>query len=294
MSDLVRLGELPQPFGLGNSGAICYANALLQALASCTSVTEVLAGVGEVTNPVLRALRIFAERVRSNSVGGHESQLVVSALVTVVQNRPGLRRYFGHGQQSASEALLLLLEAAACPALERLFIHRRAYATSCDACGHTVRSAETDVQFLLFDPADARPFDERLLSQPAAVEYRCENVRSPGGGGGDAGARCAGTRARRTAHLTMVPEVLVVIFNAYDYGGVPRAAHPFPAALTLGPHAYRQVAQVEHAGGLSGGHYWARALRQGGQVVCANDASVQPGAFGPSPETYMVFYHYCK
>ncbi len=92
----------------------------------------------------------------------------------------------------------------------------------------------------------------------------------------------------------MVPEVLVCLFNLY---GRDRAARYFPPRFPIpgcgGTRlVFRQVPQVEHVGGLGGGHYTARGLRAGGAVCAFNDAAVAASAFGPSPDVYMVFYHF--
>jgi ubiquitin C-terminal hydrolase len=55
---------------------------------------------------------------------------------------------------------------------------------------------------------------------------------------------------------------------------------------------YNLIGQVEHAGALSGGHYWARGLRSGGQAYLLNDTGVSPAAFAHTAQTYIVAYHY--
>ena len=74
------------------------------------------------------------------------------------------------------------------------------------------------------------------------------------------------------------------------------AAPTAPAApsRTGGALKYRLVAQIEHSGGLEGGHYWARCLRGGGalQAFMLNDTGISPARFGPSAETYIVVYHF--
>jgi hypothetical protein len=55
--------------------------------------------------------------------------------------------------------------------------------------------------------------------------------------------------------------------------------------------AYRLVGQVEHAGGLEGGHYTAKGLRAGGLEYGFNDGTASRGALGPEPGTYLAVYH---
>ena len=54
--------------------------------------------------------------------------------------------------------------------------------------------------------------------------------------------------------------------------------------------SYKLVAQIEHSGGLNGGHYWCRAVRGDGKIYNFNDTTVSSAAFSPSSGTYMLFY----
>lgn len=285
----------PPPFGLANTGVICYFNALLQALAGCTSLVR-LASAGEARGaggPAARELAAFL-RAAGQAAGGQgpapdpgASARVLWALVGELGGRHGR---FGGGQESASEALVLLLERLP-PAWGALFTSRWRLATPCPGCAAVARGEDYAVVASLFHfdalappPEDAAAFAAALARAASPTgAYRCEAC----GGVGD---------TERSSRLALAPEVLVCAFNAYGVGA-PRRARFFPPAFALpGVKAalrYRLVAQVEHSGGLGGGHYWARAARGGDApgVYLLNDSSAAPGAFAPSPETYLLFYH---
>lgn len=125
--------------------------------------------------------------------------------------------------------------------------------------------------------------------------------------------------------LVMVPEVLVVLAKKYDKKKKLNVVTPFPEILSfnkLAPSPYvdsvdmgvddadgerkddseddgqenkklyfRAVAQVEHAGGRNGGHYWAICRRNDGWYRL-DDMSVSKAEFGATANTYMVFYHF--
>jgi ubiquitin C-terminal hydrolase len=90
----------------------------------------------------------------------------------------------------------------------------------------------------------------------------------------------------------MVPEVIICRFNIYG----ARKINQFPQEFNL-PHVsgsemvYQIVAQVEHSGGLNGGHYWARGRREKNVVYRLNDLNTSPTTFEPSIGTYMIAYH---
>lgn len=294
---------VPEGFGLNNTGVICYFNSLLQLLASCPALTRALLTGRHASTSTGRALteffRAFGRKKGSSPSEGVEllSSRVLAALVKDLrQRRPNSE--FGAGQQSASEALVLLLEMADPPgggeqeSLSDLFYHRYRCELHCPRCKRVV-STETDVSVHLelfhMDaawPRTAAGFSEAVREHRARVEdYLCEKC----------GRRGAVTRVYR---LSLVPDILVCVFNVYvEYGGF-RRARPFPPLLAFpaadggDPLIFRLVAQVEHAGGLSGGHYWARGLRAGGRVFMLNDTGVSPSSFACTDNTYLVAYHY--
>jgi ubiquitin C-terminal hydrolase len=236
----------------------------------------------------------------------------------LTERRPHYRFQFGHRQESASEAfehLLDMLEPPGegsdqtCPSADagtatyrsslespitRLFLHRYRCDLHCRAC-RSVVSSLTDhaIIFNLFHidamprrPATPEEFSKAVRIQASAMDaYACPTCGKA-------------TPAVRVYCLTMVPEIVVVGFNQYvGYGGQARARYfpprlEFPTADDAGALAYQLVGQVEHSGGLEGGHYWARGLRAGGRVYVLNDTGVGPGAFAPTADTYLLAYHY--
>lgn len=281
-------GELPWPFGLANVGSICYFNSLLQALVSCPPLLrdaprELSA---EGATPVSRALAQFVQEASGPQGPPPEaSARMLQVLVAELRRRRPRTRY-GQGQESASEGLVLLLEmlddgsslpaarfappgggtrtARASP-LVGLFVHRYRYRQRCEACG-----AESEPP-----PCDPGVIVHLKGPAPAAGE------KTPAGFAGRllqtgpellAGFRCAlcGAVGRcvRAGRLTRAPEILAVAFDHYTAEGRARADRYFPASFVL-PRGgtepafrYRCVAQVDHTGGLAGGHYVARAFRR--------------------------------
>ena len=311
MSDMIMFepARLPAPFGLGNTGSICYLNASLQALASCTALSRVLeeAPPAELT-ATGAALAKFLRIARGSSIASiassanvaSESAAILGALrADLASRRPRTR--FGSGQESASEAFVLILEMllrdddkaqpANC-AVSQLFAHRYRCTVVCGACRRAVsRDVDENVHFSLFhfDGLEPSAFAAALARHVSVLEdYVCPECKQRGS-------------AIRRYDLTMAPEILVCLFNAYVGRGGAKIPRRFPETFELparagGAIGYRLVAQIEHSGGLDGGHYWARCLRLSGGVAQAfmlNDAGVSPAAFGASAETYVVVYHVC-
>jgi hypothetical protein len=338
--DEYRAELAPRPFGLNNTGVICYFNAFLQTLAGCTAFTRgVLLNADFLRRTATGAAIIDYVAAYTAARGGAleagepaagielRSSAVLRALVgDLAARRPNVR--FGGGQESASEALIHLLDmmepprpagaplagGAAESPITSLFQHRFRCDIHCRRC-RAVVSKTTDfaVNFNLFHldhlrapPADAAAFSKAVRLQAEAIDdYRCPACPCAACGGrpGEAAA-CAGcgapvpaAKAYRVYNLTMVPEIIYAMFNLYvGYGGNRRARF-FPERLEFpardgGLLIFRLVGQVEHAGALSGGHYWARGLRAGGRSYLLNDTGVTPAPFAATPGTYIVVYHY--
>jgi hypothetical protein len=317
----------PAPFGQQNTGATCYWNSTLAALASCTAFTRaVLANESLLAHS--RTGRAMHAYVRSYCEGlppATGTTAVLHALVDDLRERsPTI--VFGRGQESASEALVLLLDMMAPPRapealppgvpasydspVTQLFIHRYLCTVHCLTCQNRVSTmSDYAVNFNLFD-MDRRPpttpaqFSEAVQNIYQELrDYRCPVCAAP-------------TVAARHYRLAMIPEIMFCMFNLYEgFGGAHRARY-FPPALRIpaiagGDYEFRVVAQVEHWGGLGGGHYWARGLRAAPSLATSssaaselttssqklsvyqlNDMGVQPAQFAPSANTYIVVYNY--
>ena len=318
------------PFGLANLGANCYMNSLLQALVSCTAFTQAVVRHREYLAQTATGRAVYdfvaywrgAAGVALPAAGGAgASATVLGALgADLAVRAPSVR--FGYGQESSSEALVLLLDmmapapsGAVAPVLPsgvpssydspitQLFIHRYCCTMHCRRCGGKVSSnSDFAVNFNLFakefDTPVSTPvqFAEQLRNSSQEIsDYACPVCKVP-------------TSAVRQYQLAMVPEILFCMFNQY----MGHTRHYFPLALSLpakagGAFDFRLVAQVEHSGTRHAGHYWARVLRKldaaagapaadpSHETVCRiSDSSVGRAAFEPSTETYIAVFHIAR
>ena len=107
--------------------------------------------------------------------------------------------------------------------------------------------------------------------------------------------------------LSYAPNIITIMFNKY----YDKKIMDFPQNITF-PGVddvllrYNAVAQIEHSGGMNGGHYWAKCLRKGpsnttNEIIVdsapdisyytLNDSSVSIGNIHSTRETYIVLYH---
>jgi hypothetical protein len=325
----------PRAFGFRNTGAICYLNSFLQVLLGCTPFTRaVLANAAYMGRTrtgaaVLRLVRAaLAEGAGAGAAGAAAGPAPLEALSAELLGALvadlGARAphvVFGGGQESASEALILLLDMMEAPEaggagpgaagargappapgglpartlaspITRLFLHRVRSATYCPApgCARAPVSRDVDhaVNFNLFQGVIPGGAGEREAAEAFARALHSQDSRAAG----YLCPRCKGRgEALRRSTLAMAPEILFCMFNLY--GDRPERAVPERFALPGadgGRLGYRLVGQVEHSGTCAGGHYWARALRAGG-VFVLNDTGVSPGAFlARTRDTYIAVY----
>lgn len=320
---------VPGPFPLRNPGTCCFLNALLQGLVSCTAFTRAvlankeLLALTKTGTAVFNFVSAYATPVSAKPAQqvNHDiewhSTAIVAALVQDLQlRRPRVK--FGLSQESASEALVHLLDmmepaeknagSASESPITRLFQHRSVCTVYCGGCRQIV-SRENDYgvilnTFYLRDmkkrPQSVEAFSDALVAHNSVLtDYVCDNCSAKAGPqerGAD-GRSAAPIISFRRYRLSMVPEIIVCLFEIYGvHGG--RTQYFIPAKLEIpriggGFHVYSQVAQILHSGTLSGGHYVAHALRNPRIYLFNDDATPrESSAFSQSPNTYIALYHY--
>lgn len=305
---------VPAPFGMINTGSICYFNSVLQMMIGCTAFTKaVLANkeymlktptgteifslvstyIAPMTPPLQLQLRV------------HSAKVLIALVRDLSTRRPSV--VFGRGQESASEAISHILDMIEPSNISRhpitdIFQHRIRCTVTCAKCSAVVStSTDTGITMNQFDDARSTDFTTAIQVQTTTVtDFRCPKCACPKCGNTDDESvlcsKCAAPRVLGTVvreyRLAMVPEVIICMFNIY---GV-RKINKFPQEFSL-PHVsgsnmvYQIVGQVEHSGSLHGGHYWARGRREKNTVHQLNDTSTSPSAFTPTIGTYMIAYH---
>lgn len=306
MSDLIPYNEtlVPPSNGLENTGVICYFNAMVQCLLACPSIAEVLQEHSDrehvKKNLIAQAYMALHRAHMARSPKAHTLNLPLwRHLVDYAEARGVQMR---NGQQDAHEGLMMFLDVMeTVPEVNRLFTHRYNTKIKCMACDKwVVDQKETNTVFHvqanlksnqnpIFQDMDetygrALTLQEIIYKQNESVDdnFKC--------------SECGDTAPKyKTTMLTMVPEILPVLLKKYE----AKENTEFPLQLVFPQRGSKQkliyelVGQIEHSGGRNGGHY--KAISKRGIWQMQNDmyplANATPG---PTPETYVVFYHYMK
>lgn len=270
------------PFGLLNSGAICYINSLTQSLISCAPVVE---AIKKCDPKKSEAVKIFQELIKSDKQGRPLGVKNVAGMVALLAAR---HKHFGMGQEDASEGFDLLLDIMG-PTFEQAFTSHWLVNIYCDGCRTLVSSPTTDIMNRIIMERHYEPLladkgvDEYVSGHVTQVShYRCPKCKKDK------------VPAMKVSRMIKPPQVLIISFNKF-MNKWHDEEHRTTMTIRYGKHqehkkCYRLAAVVEHHGGRRGGHYVARARRPGGTYLF-NDSRVAPSTLLPGrPNDYILFY----
>lgn len=313
-----------RPFGFNNLGSTCYFNAVLQSLLSCTSFVEKLLynknNKYYKENPVIKNITELIEMAllnnNSNDVNlinkiQQMSPNIWHKMIMLLYKKNNIKdNNYMIGQQCAREGFHCLLESMDnVDDIQNIFLHRyknMIYCIDCKKCVSNVDSVcslfevqpdlkteqiERFKKFDIFLDDNENNFNSEmnkfLLKQTGYVDkyYICPECKKKG-------------EKYKISCLVMVPEVLVVLSKKYIANNKLDIYTDFPKELEFKGKdnlilKYEAVSQIEHSGGLNGGHYWSISRRKDGWYVL-NDNQYTKSEFMPTKNTYIVFYHLMK
>lgn len=296
--------------GIINQGATCYMNSLIQCLLSCTSIYERLCELREEKNEAFSKnkianclLELFEVSLQNKPL----TEVVIRiwhAIINKSREKSTDHVHMDYGQQDIHEGFMMLLESIEdVPSLHKLFKHAHISTVLCIKCKvfstkreiNCVLEVQPDLKTeqsktikFLDKYSEATSLNEFLEKQVGCTDkdYICD--------------KCKERKERpRITKLTMVSEILPVLFK--KYGSKTNTEFPKHLKFTLSNGdniIYLIVAKAEHSGNQRGGHYWATCLRNKQaanltqQWLTLNDQNISPGTSEPTPNTYMVFYHF--
>ena len=304
------------PFGFRNLGSTCYFNALLQAMLSCTSFTKKILQINRSQLHNNSIVALFTELIGStNTLSerkslGHDvtndektlheySPKIWHTMVNMICQKNKIPvRSFMMGQQCVGEGFHHILDTMEnFQQIQNLFLHRYKSIIRCFNCNKWVSDVENVYSLFEVEPdlkieqiekfqkyhLEAADMNEFLSKKSSYVDeaFVCPSCKERG-------------EKYRMDILVMIPEILVVMSKKYTVGGKLDIYTDFPKRLEFkglgGDMKYEAVAQIEHSGGINGGHYWSICRRKNGWYNI-NDMSVHSAQFQPTKKTYIVFYH---
>lgn len=266
-----------KPFGLINTGSICYFNSILQTLLSCKYIIKHVLET-ESTNEVQAC---FQKHIQAAVNGSSSASFSPELLNVLLRDIPNSYRYYG--QQSSSEFFLFLVDKLK---LDRFFIHRHNNTIRCDSCRQVQTKKDEAIHFEHFEEKAETDIESFFIKVERNIDgYKCDNCIK----------ETSNPSIRSTCTVvtaaTLIPEYLMIVYNKY----FNKRCVPFPETFTKKDKngavlKYRVIAQIEHYGSLNGGHYLCRVLRDGEYYEC-NDSHITPiSKLEATSATYCVLY----
>ncbi len=305
MADLIKYKNeyVPEGQGFINLGAICYCNSLLQCLLSCPSIYQVLNSIKDTDHFKQNRLAQNLLNLWDAALAGkdiHNLGIPIWRDIIAISQSQNNKVRMNNGQQDAHEGLMMFLDAMeTIPDIRRLFEHRHRIQVLCDICKEfVIDKRETNLVFEAQQDLRTEQLEKfKDVDEFYNTNMSLNNFLRRQNGYVDENHLCEKCQKKcekfKTTSLTMVPEILPVVFKKYE----EKTVTPFPAQLEFASNKsktkliYKLVAQSEHSGNAAGGHYWAVCKRKTGWCSL-NDSSVSEGSPGPTLNTYMVFYHF--
>jgi ubiquitin C-terminal hydrolase len=287
---------VPPPFGLNNTGAICWGNSLIQFMLGIPSLSKVLLEneknlsdnpfAMQYINLIKRSLALQSEEAKAQLATAGFS--IIKAMLMRAHSK-NLRPKMGTGQECADEAFTLFIEMLECPRVEKLFNSVSELSVKCKGCNETASSVR-DKSLRITIGTDVvlnthNEFNAHIRVRTSEVDFhkcpKCEHRM----------ASTPSSKIYRVEKLRMISEVIVIMFDKYHR----KDRKWFPEELTFNGKKdeimrYKLVSKIEHSGTMNGGHYWCDSLREN-RWVNLNDRHVSPGNATPSEGTFMIAYN---
>jgi ubiquitin C-terminal hydrolase len=273
---------LPRVFTLQNNGVLCYLNSITQALMSCTSLNYCLQQCQKYNNAsdndlALAYIRLLLKHPpETEDLGKFQAIHTDDAseiLMLINRARQGKKDNLLFGrQEDIHEGLVLFLDTIQ-NGVENLFYTRNQCEIYCRKCKDHRPSGEGKAEppEIIVDLSEEDPLIQETLLSKEDIEkyisgsvqiprdYKCENC----GVSNDYNKETSTVTPNVMQIYTLVrlSEIIVLLFKKYT----KKDERYFPPTLEFSSNAgilnYKVVAQIEHSGGMAGGHYICKCLR---------------------------------
>jgi len=307
MSELYDL----RPFGLTNNNTNCYLNSLMQLLFSCDIIDDLECSLDEIDEYYNIDTFLF-DKMDKNVDKEKLTKIkkdIISTVITVMKsaqsliendqlNRidrttiPSISTYIINelrttndpyllsvtsGQQSVCEFFDLLVDVLG---VENAFKFEYEKILICQNCGKKSVNVDVDYCFRAFTSSkDKSDLNSEILGETVELtDYVCE--------------KCGKKNVINDTKLTSIPNNIVVVFNKYDQKINLNHPNELMFISKYGDALkYDLVTQIEHQGGINGGHYYALLKRQGIVYSC-DDSTINPinMSLRSTNNTYIALY----
>ena len=273
------------PFGLINTGAVCYFNTLVQCLLSCREFVraagEYEVSTGEEPNELAKTFKDLVTQAHAVRDSNKAAIFNASPALAVIMKT---HKFFGRQQEDVSEGFDLVIEKLG-GRFEELFESKWKTDIYCDACQRLV-SENSDTMSRVIVEKDYVTYKFPgiagfITSHLSKFEgYKCPRCKSESAEG------------VKFARLISPPKILVISFNKF----LCKWKADIDDELTIrygtrgeNSRKFRLAAIARHKGGPRGGHYITLARRQNRSYML-NDTRFIEFPMMRDPDDYVMFF----
>ena len=243
--------QTPTPFGLRNTGVLCYFNSLCQCLMSCSSFNMNIQTGSEIG------------RLYTNMLNQRGSSYDVAAAINRTRKSQKLKWNISpNNQEDIHEGFILMMEALD-NEYNDLFKIRYKSRTLCGVCGYESRNNNDPELYLSCPALTSQTEYENYINMRYEFpkDYVCEECGA---------SNQAGNNIIYQEVLCRLSSVIIILFTENQQRLIEKKQKKtvwFPEKLSFNGMDrtlnYEVVAQAEQYGTLSSGHYTATCRRDG-------------------------------
>ena len=289
--------------GSCNMGNTCWLNSIMGSILSLPSVRKSLMQYKNSPNKVSKTIALILlnlyDQIDDGKIPTVNMRNFHRLMLDFARKRRDNVSIRRNAQEDAHEGFMIIMDMLEfLPYVRVLFVHRTLATLYCGKCEKNVSKKTEENTTFQTGPMMNLPKHEMFKN----VDDEYDKVMSLNdfiwkqNTYIDEGFTCPGCKNKdkkfKRKVLIMSPEILPIVFKKYN----KKIKTEFPMTLKFPEKKgkyfiYKLVAQVEHYGGRSGGHYIAICKRSDGWKRL-DDRSVSDAKPGPTEHTYMIFYHY--
>jgi hypothetical protein len=279
---------LPRVFALQNNGVLCYLNSMTQALMSCPSLNYCLLKCkgqssfteNELAQTYVELFEKHPSPVMNNEDSSSQTDCKFQAIkvddaskILLLINRARLGKkdnLLVGRQEDIHEGIMLFLDTVQ-HGTENLFHIRNRCEIWCRSCGTKRPVEHEEPPEIMVDLSEERPYiQDNMVTKEDIEKYISGNAQIPRDYKCDqCGSANTYNKENKTVtpnviqiyNLTRLSEIIILMFKKFTN----KKERYFPPTLEFtsktGPLHYKVVAQLEHSGSMTGGHYVCKCLR---------------------------------
>lgn len=258
-----------EPYGMYNSGIICYFNSAMQALISSKHFMDMIKSNDNV---------ISDEIIKHTQNKDSYNLNIFNAFMAKKNNS------FGYNQEDAGEFITLLLE---------MYRHPFVYTYICDLfCIHCRKTKSLPPDKNIFFYTSPSHIENNTISGNNMIANiknnysKCFGVQC---------TVCGSGKIVKTNRISEISEIILISIQP-DFDKKEICNYDSYITFDSGSdrNIYRLIAVIYHSGGKESGHYYSKCLR-GDKWYEFNDMQVSLTHYpNPHPNAYLLLYDYIR